>query len=115
NRTVLDILFENTAPENMAAELDIYWLKYAGEDPAAWIRKLEGRCPLVHLKDIQAGEPFGFRELGKGAIEWQEIFEACKEADVKWGFVEQDTIEGDAFESIQISLDFLRKAAEEDV
>ena len=32
-------------------EIDTCWVKYAGEDPSAYVRKYAGRCPVIHLKD----------------------------------------------------------------
>src|SRR5688500_13260887 len=46
----LDILYSATDPALVKAELDTFWIKKAGEDPAAYIRKYSGRAPLIHLK-----------------------------------------------------------------
>ena len=34
------------------SELDTYWIQHGGGDPAAWIRQLEGRADIIHLKDM---------------------------------------------------------------
>jgi sugar phosphate isomerase/epimerase len=52
NRTGLDILFDETDPRFMQAELDTYWVQHGGGDPAAWITRLKNRMPVVHLKDM---------------------------------------------------------------
>ena len=46
----------------MKGELDTYWIRKGGADPAAYIRQYSGRCPLIHLKEdhqlIRCG-PYG--------------------------------------------------------
>jgi len=62
----LDILFDESDPECLQAEIDTYWVQYGGGDPAAWCRRLKGRLPLVHLKDmgIKDGVKLLSRSLG---------------------------------------------------
>jgi sugar phosphate isomerase/epimerase len=100
----LDILFENTDPDLVKAELDTYWVKYGGEDPAAYIRKYSGRVPLVHLKDMTNDEKRTFAEVGEGTMDFNAIFEASEEAGVEWYIVEQDSCQRPSLESVEISL-----------
>lgn len=44
----IDVLLSGGA---VAAELDVYWLRRAGDDPLVWIRRLAGRVPLLSMKD----------------------------------------------------------------
>ena len=48
----LEYQFDHLTPEELQAELDTCWVTVSGEDPAAYIRKFTGRCPVVHLKDF---------------------------------------------------------------
>ena len=50
----LDILFKETDPEFLKAEIDTYWIQYAGIDPIEYMKKYAGRTPLVHQKDMEA-------------------------------------------------------------
>lgn len=63
----LDFLYAALGEKTLKAELDICWVQYAGLDPAAYLKKYKGRCPLIHLKDYEGGEakggPYGL--LGK--------------------------------------------------
>lgn len=105
NHTGLDILYEKSDPEVFTAEIDTYWIQHGGGDPASWIRKLKGRVPLVHLKDMGIFEGKQMMtEVGEGNLNWQEILKACNEADVKWYIIEQDICQRDPFESLGISL-----------
>lgn len=104
----LDILFGTADETCLASELDTYWVQHGGEDPAAYIRKLAGRCPLVHLKDMGAGPDRPFAEVGSGILDWDAVFAAGEEAGVVWYIVEQDTCPGDPMESIGKSLEYLK-------
>ena len=52
----LDILVERTDPRLVYLEVDTYWARYAGVDPAWYIRERSDRVLLVHLKDMADDE-----------------------------------------------------------
>lgn len=104
---VLDYLYANTKPEHVAAQLDTYWVQEGGENPADYISRYSGRCPLAHLKDMTPGEPHTFAEVGRGILDWDAVFDAGNRAGVKWYIVEQDICQGDSLESARISKTFL--------
>jgi len=103
-RTGLDIIFEESDARYLQAEIDTYWVQHGGGDPAAWIRKVKGRMPVVHLKDmVIVDRKQVYAEVGEGNLNWSAILEACREAGVEWYAVEQDTCQRDPFESLAIS------------
>ncbi len=104
-RTGLDILMEGAPANVLLAELDVYWAQYAGEEPAACLRKLGGRCPLVHLKDMAADRSFA--EVGTGTLDFPAIFAATAQT-AEWYIVEQDQCRRPPLESVRISLENLR-------
>jgi sugar phosphate isomerase/epimerase len=108
-RTGLDLIYEETDPRYLKAELDTYWIQHGGGDPAAWIKKMNQRMPTVHLKDmvILNGQQT-MAEVGEGNLNWPAILQACREAGVEWYAVEQDECQRDPFESLQISCDNLK-------
>lgn len=108
---IFDLIFELTDPENLAAEIDSYWVKFGGVDPVATIKKYAGRCPLLHVKDMEPEEPHSFTEMGRGMMDWKSIFAAARQADVRWYIVEQDICKRDSFESARISAEFMRGIA----
>ena len=113
DRCKLDILYESTAPENLCAELDVAWVHAGGADPGAYVRKYAGRCPLLHVKDMKAernekGGPI-FVPLGQGVLDWPDVFAAAREAGVEWCIYEQDSCEGDLFDAVRASYEFLRE------
>ncbi len=105
-RLGLEIIRDDSDPEIMNLELDTYWVQHGGGDPAAWIRSVKGRIPLLHVKDKTMREnECIFAEIGEGNLNWPEILAASKEAGVQWYLVEQDRCERDPFESVKISYD----------
>jgi len=103
----LEILLDETNPEWVKAEFDVYWLTKAGEDPVHWLKRYEGRTPLVHLKDMTTdGEKF-FAELGTGGVNVEGVLNQGMSSGVEWFVVEQDRSRRTPFESIEISMDFL--------
>jgi sugar phosphate isomerase/epimerase len=68
----LDILYANSDPQLVQAELDTYWIKKGGLDPTAYIKKYAGRVPLLHIKDRNANGDFA--EIGAGLLNWPEIY-----------------------------------------
>jgi sugar phosphate isomerase/epimerase len=103
----LDILFGNSDPQNVQSELDSYWVKKGGPAPVDYINKYANRIPLLHIKDMATNGDFA--EIGNGILDWPEIFAAAEATGVRYYIVEQDTCPGDSLDSVQLSIDNLRK------
>jgi len=106
-----DDIYRQVPADALKAEPDTCWIKVAGQNPATYVKKYTGRCPIVHLKDfIKEGNPknlykligieteeaqeetgmFEFRPVGFGQQIWEPILEASVEAGAGWVVVEQD-------------------------
>jgi sugar phosphate isomerase/epimerase len=110
-KTVLDYIYDSTDPRHLQAEIDTYWVRAGGGDPVAWCQKLNGRLPLLHLKDYGCdadGKPY-FAEIGQGNLDWRAILAAAETSGCQWFIVEQDTCPGDPFESLAISFRYLQE------
>ncbi|MSS70276.1 MAG: sugar phosphate isomerase/epimerase [Candidatus Latescibacteria bacterium] len=105
----LDILYEASDPRFLQAEIDTYWVQHGGEDPAAYIRKYAGRCPLVHLKDMEPGQERFFAEIGEGILDFKAIFEASEAGGAAWYIVEQDRCRRSPIDSARLSFENLKK------
>lgn len=113
-----DVLVDRFDPKLVRFEIDVFWMKMGGEDPAAMLKKLKGRVALVHLKDIAKGSPVeydeakvpreAFKEVGNGAQDWTAILPACAAAGVEHYIVEQDWWPGSPLASLKQSYAFLR-------
>lgn len=88
NMTGYDHLLASTDPSLVSFELDLYWAVNAGADPITLFKKHPGRFPLVHVKDQNAsGEMV---DVGKGVINFSEIFKHSDTAGIRHYFVEHD-------------------------
>lgn len=85
--------------DDMAFELDVFWVKVGGVDPVALINALKGRVSQLHLKDLKLGhkvpmyngiKPDAFQELGDGMIPMKPILDAATDVGVAHCHVEQD-------------------------
>lgn len=108
-QTALEWIYANTDPQNLLAELDTYWVQLGGGDPVAWCRQLNGRLPLLHLKDVgvRAGNEPTMFEIGHGNLDFKAIIAAAEESGCQWFIVEQDTCPGDPFDSLKMSYDYI--------
>ncbi len=104
-KTALQILLDHFSPD-IWMEIDTYWIQHGGGDPAAWIGKVAGRIPCIHLKDmaVTSDRTQLMAEVGEGNLNWPAILQACREARVQWHIIEQDICQRDPFESLAISL-----------
>ena len=109
-RLMLDVLYQETDPEYLQAELDTYWVQYGGGDSEDWCRAMEGRLPLLHMKDYKttAEEQPTFAEIGRGNLTWKPIIAAAEDSGCQWYIVEQDRCDGDPFDSLRISFEYIR-------
>jgi sugar phosphate isomerase/epimerase len=107
-KTALQILIEQADKESFDFEIDTYWVHAGGASAAEWIRKVDGRMRVVHLKDMAIVEDKQvFAEIGEGNMPWNEIIQACRDIGVEWYVVEQDVCLRDPFESLAISFNNL--------
>jgi sugar phosphate isomerase/epimerase len=106
--TGLHILRDNTEPQHMAFEIDIFWAKAAGFDPAGLIGEFAGRVALVHLKDMTGGDAPTFAEVGHGTLDIPGAIAAAEAAGARQLVVEQDACQRSPLESVRMSREYLR-------
>jgi sugar phosphate isomerase/epimerase len=87
---VLDSMYQRISKKDLQTELDTCWVKFAGVEPAGYIRKYDGRCPIIHLKDFVKEPSFDYRALGYGIQDISAILEAAVASGCEWIVVEQD-------------------------
>lgn len=104
-----DIFLKETDANLVKFELDLYWIEKAGKDPVEMFKQHPGRFPLWHVKDMDNTEKKSFTEVGSGVIDFKKIFAASKTAGMKHFFVEQDVCPGPPLESIEKSINYLKK------
>lgn len=129
----LDRLYSDIPASLLETELDLCWVRVAGEEPAAYLRKYAGRCHLVHFKDYVGGkqdnmyaligieddgkkpdaQAFEFRPLGKGVQNIPLLYKTAVECGAEWIIAEQDepSMGLSRMECAEISINTLRSAA----
>ncbi len=105
-------VFWEATPPGVIAQLDLYWVWDAGQDPVAWLRRLKGRVPLTHFKDGHRGAKF--TPVGEGELDWAAIVPAAREAGVKWAIVELDESPRDPLDCVLASREYLLRQGLED-
>jgi sugar phosphate isomerase/epimerase len=118
-RTAMDILIQETDPKYVTFEMDVLWVQFPGEDPAAWLDKYPGRWELMHLKDLKKGVATGIHTggtdpnndvvLGTGQMDWPKILRAAKKCGVRHYFIEDESAW--SVEHIPQTLKFLESVA----
>jgi len=108
-QTPYDLLLARADARLVRLELDLYWITKAGRSPLEYFSRQPGRFPLLHVKDMDATPRRSFTEVGRGRIDFKTIFAAASRAGVRHYFVEQDETPGSPFESVRVSLDYLRR------
>jgi sugar phosphate isomerase/epimerase len=104
-----DLLLERTDPRLVKMELDLYWITKGGANPLGYFEKHPGRFHLLHVKDMDATPRRHFTEVGRGRIDFKSVFARAKRAGVRHYFVEQDETLGSPFDSLKISIDYLKE------
>lgn len=99
---VLDYLLENTNPEHVNFQLDLYWATRAGADPIVYFENYPGRFKSWHVKDMDDQERFA--PVSTGTIDFARILEQKETSGMEFYFVEQDmTFNHEPMQAIRIS------------
>lgn len=107
----IEIILAETDPANVKMELDVGWVTYAGSSPAPLMRKMgRERLRVIHLKDVVLTPQKTWTEVGTGALDLPGVVAACRELDIEYAFIEQDTCARPPLESIAISYANAKKA-----
>ena len=104
-----DLLLQETDKNLVKMELDLYWIVKAGQDPLAYINKHKDRFVLFHVKEMDKTPNKDITEVGRGVIDFKNIFAKTPKGAIKHYFVEQDRCPGSPFDSIKISYDYLKQ------
>ncbi|UVO50567.1 sugar phosphate isomerase/epimerase [Sphingomonas sp. SUN019] len=86
--SLFDMLVKDGDPALVKIELDLFWAIDAGEDPKAIIKRLPGRIYAYHVKDRTADGKM--TSVGKGVVDFADIFTLNAAAGVKHLYVEND-------------------------
>lgn len=98
--TWYDYMIENTDPDLVFYQMDVYWTVKGGKSPVEYFKKYPGRFEILHIKDE--------KELGEsGMVGFDAILKNCAIAGTKYLVVEIEKYEFPPIESIKLGYDYL--------
>lgn len=113
--TLFDTLVKHTDPALVSFEIDIFWARAGGADPARLIASLPGRVPLLHIKDMRKGLvlPAGTSKApddtnvaaGTGQLDLPAILRAARKSGTEIFYLEDESEH--PWEQIPASLKYL--------
>ena len=105
NRIPVDVMLEYL-DSDVFFEVDVYWVKTAGQDPVEVIRRLGSRAPLLHVKDGPCQIEAPMTALGEGVVDIPGVV-AAGGGSTEWLVVELDRCATDVMEAVRKSYQYL--------
>jgi len=119
--TAMDILLEQTNPENLDFELDIFWAALTSTNIPALFKKAPGRFKLCHIKDMK-GNPKPYSEsrdygniskelmvnVGEGELPFESYFALNDVSGMEYFITEHDSPVKPFRNAIKVSHDTVR-------
>ena len=100
---VYDLLVDNTSPDHVFFQNDVFWTQKGGYDPVAYLKKYPKRIKVLHIKDETV--------IGaSGSLDFKAIFEQAYTNGMKDWYVEVERYDGTPQEDVKKSYDFLAAA-----
>lgn len=84
------VMMDNTDPELVDFQMDMYWVHVAGEDIGEWLERYPNRFTSGHVKDSSGGEEPESVVLGTGTIDYPSIVEVAQANGMEHFIVEQE-------------------------
>ncbi len=101
DQVMLDYMLENTNPEYVFFEMDVYWVVRGAQSPVDYFNKYKNRFTVLHIKDN--------KELGQsGMVGFDAIFKNTDAAGTKHLVVEVEQYNFTPEESVKKSLEYLQ-------
>ncbi|HYG18540.1 MAG TPA: sugar phosphate isomerase/epimerase [Ohtaekwangia sp.] len=113
--TLFDYMMENTEPEYVSYQMDVFWIRNPGQDPVALLKKYAPRWKMLHLKDRKIGtpdNPNGRQDkesnvvLGTGDVGIAAIMKTAKKIGIRHYLIEDESSR--ALEQVPQSIAYLK-------
>lgn len=113
--TFFDYMLRNMNPQYANFQMDVFWFKNSGQDPAAWLQKHPKRFLSLHLKDRQHGTPDNLTAradvetnvtLGTGDVDIAAVMKVAKKVGIKYAFIEDESSR--SLEQVPQSISYLK-------
>jgi len=119
--TAMDILLNQTSPENVDFELDLFWAALASVDVPGLFKKSPGRFKLCHVKDMK-GDPKAYSDsrdygdiskqlmvnVGEGQLPFESYFAMNDISGMEYFITEHDNPVKPYRNAIKVSHDTVR-------
>ncbi|MBQ8773056.1 MAG: TIM barrel protein [Muribaculaceae bacterium] len=104
DQVMYDYMIENTDPQYVHFQMDVYWAVVGNASPVAYFKKYPGRFATLHIKDD--------KEIGQsGMVGFDAIFKNAEVAGLENIIVEVEAINAPTLlEAMQQSADYLLNA-----
>jgi sugar phosphate isomerase/epimerase len=102
-----EYMLDFLAPE-VYLQIDTYWVKTAGVDPAEVVKKMGKRAPLLHIKDGPAQQKVFQTAVGEGVLDFPAIVKAAA-GNTEWMIVELDSYATDMMDAVRKSFQYLTR------
>jgi sugar phosphate isomerase/epimerase len=104
-RYIYQVMMEHLDPA-VFFQIDTYWVRTAGLDPAQVVKEFGPRAPLLHIKDGPAIQRVPQVAVGEGVMDFPSIVQAA-EGTAEWLIVELDHCATDMLEAVEKSYHYL--------
>lgn len=103
-KKMYDIMLENTNPEYVFFQMDVFWTVWGQNSPVNYFKKYPGRFKMFHIKD--------YREIGQsGMVGYDAIFNNADKAGLENFVVELEQSENPSIvEGVRESINYLLNA-----
>ncbi len=106
DRSMQDVLMQNTDPDLVAYEIDMFWVVHGGGDIIDYLTRYPNRFVACHIKDRTATGKMV--NVGEGVIDWKSAIAKAKEVGIKYYFVEHDEPVEPVEVGLRISYQYVR-------
>ncbi|HZF63173.1 MAG TPA: sugar phosphate isomerase/epimerase [Chitinophagaceae bacterium] len=102
-----DVMMQNTNPDTVDYEMDIYWVVAAGQDPVQWFNKYPNRFRACHVKDKKGSES---TVVGTGTIDFPKILREGQKKGLQYYIVEQEAYAGTTpIDAVRANAEYMKK------
>jgi sugar phosphate isomerase/epimerase len=118
----LHLILDNTDPELVFFEMDLFWTIAGKADPVSYLEKYKNRYRLMHVKDMKEQKTFSgdggdasqwielfpnMTTAGNGVVDLETILPVARKNGVRHFFVEQDMVKEPEIALLK-SIDYLK-------
>jgi sugar phosphate isomerase/epimerase len=98
--TLFDYMVDTFDARYVYLQMDVFWIKQAGQDPVALLKRYANRWIMLHLKDRKPGTPDSKNgrvdvetnvALGKGDVGIDAIMRTARAIGIKHYFIEDES------------------------